>query len=111
MAQQPFKKVVTSDRVINQLQGNIELTVSQLLKSPCNDYNVIDGIAFDGVNSRVINHGLQRAIRGWFVVRLQSSVDIHHGASLPVIIEIAESVPTTVTLDVASACTVSVLFW
>ena len=71
-----FSKVQTTDRVVNQLQDNIANALSPILKNPQVDGYILSKVTLvSGSNS--INHGLDRELQGWFIVRQRASASIY----------------------------------
>lgn len=70
-----FQKLVTQDRVINQLQQNVEQVLNPLLGQPLNSGNILTSISLNS-GSNTIDHKLGRKLQGWFTVRVRSSATI-----------------------------------
>lgn len=64
--------VQTTDRTINQLQQNIAQAVQPLLSNAQNLGGLLTSISLN-VGSNTINHGLDRTLQGWSIVRLRST--------------------------------------
>lgn len=68
-------RVQTQDRNINQLQSNILTQLNAIVKNPLINGNILTEQALL-TGSNTLNHGLNRTIQGWFIVRLRSSASI-----------------------------------
>lgn len=64
--------VQTNDRTINQLQQNIKQAVQPLLSNAQNLGATLTSISL-AVGSNTINHGLDRTLQGWSIVRLRNT--------------------------------------
>lgn len=69
-------RVQTDNREVNQLQSNIISSLMPLLQNPIVDGRVITNVSLD-VGSNTINHGLNRNLTGWFIIRKRSTSDIY----------------------------------
>lgn len=71
-----FNKVQTTDRIVNQLQDNIGNALNPILKNPQVDGYILSKVSLvSGANT--INHGLDRPLLGWFIVRQRALAQIY----------------------------------
>lgn len=70
-----LKKIGAKDEELNQVQGNLD-EWSKQLELPILDGQLIEDVSLTFGSTTAVNHGLSRAIRGWFVVKTNNSVDV-----------------------------------
>jgi hypothetical protein len=70
-----LKKIGAKDEELNQVQGNLDEWTKQL-ELPILDGQLVENISLTSGSTTAINHGLSRAIRGWFVVKQNASAII-----------------------------------
>lgn len=69
-------RVQTDDRNVNQLQSNISVALFPILQNPQTQGSILENVAL--VNgSNTINHGLNRTLQGWSIVRQRASASIY----------------------------------
>lgn len=75
MSIKSFKKINTSLRELDKVQSNISDYVQPLTNNP-----MLDGLILTEVDvstsSTIVNHGLGRDIRGWFIVNKDSNINV-----------------------------------
>lgn len=71
-----FSKIQTADRIIGQLQDNISNALTPILKNPQVDGYILSKVTLVS-GSNLINHGLDRELQGWFIVRQRASASIY----------------------------------
>lgn len=76
MALPVFKRVKSQDRIVNQIQDNVEQVLSPLLRALISDGRLIENILIETGTPKSINHGLGRKLRGWMVTSKNSNADI-----------------------------------
>lgn len=71
-----LKRIQTSSRELEQLQGNVQDALDRLTASPMADALVLERVSLTtGVNK--VNHRLGRKLRGWSVARQRSAASIY----------------------------------
>lgn len=69
-------QVQSTDRLINQLQQNINQVLNPIANNPLVNGSILTSITLiAGLNT--INHGLGRTLQGWFLVRNKASSVVH----------------------------------
>ena len=71
-----FSLVQTTDRNTNQLQSNIAQALNPLLNNALLQGSIIKGVSLS-VGSNSVNHGLNRKLQGWIIIRKRASSDIY----------------------------------
>jgi len=71
-----FTKFKSLNKEIDDLQNNIDKSLSPLLKDIYLEGNIITSIKLLANQDNVINHQLQRRLTGWEIVRKKSFADI-----------------------------------
>lgn len=85
MAFKQFKKlfIAVSDltdpdnllRIINQLQTNIENSITPLANKTQNDSSILTNIQLKSGQTNIVNHTLNRDLVGWKVIRQRSQAN------------------------------------
>ena len=70
-------RVQTENREVNQLQSNIISSLQPLLTNPITAGRVITNVTLSAGSVTTINHGLNRTLTGWFVIRKRATADIY----------------------------------
>lgn len=87
MAFQRFQKVNSDDRVLNQVQDNIERSLAPIIRNTALDFQIVEGVLLVNGLLNKIPHGLGRPLMGWTTVRLRGQAivwddqDLNTGAS------------------------------
>ncbi len=76
-----FKKIVSSERELNQIQDNISQALRPLLECPLVNGRLIEDIAIVSGTEKIIDHKLNRILRGWIVTRQDASGNVWESAS------------------------------
>lgn len=71
----PFRKIFTPDRVINQIQDNINNTLNSFIKNELLDGIMVEA-SFSGVTTLAVDHKLGRQPIGWIVVGKTAKTDV-----------------------------------
>jgi hypothetical protein len=74
---EPYKRIHTSDPVIEELQDNLSPILSQIEKTQILDGVLLKDQALVAGASTYLSHGLERAPIGYLVTRKRSSAIIH----------------------------------
>jgi len=94
----PFKKINTDDRVVNQMQDNVDRSLSPVLRLAILDGRILSNQVVSGSTS--ISHGLGRKPIGYLVI--SSSAQAVFSDNIPnstdLSFTLASSTPTTVSL-------------
>lgn len=93
----------TSDLTLTLLQSNWATLLNPLLDLPINKGLILENVSLaTGTNN--INHKLGRKLRGWWLVRVSSSVTVYDAQSnVPnpdVVLRLVSSAPSTVDIYV-----------
>lgn len=73
MALSQLPLVQTQSREVNQLQNNIKQILDPISSNPLNSGRILKSQSLAS-GSNVINHGLGRALQGWFLTRQRDVV-------------------------------------
>jgi len=65
-------RVQTQDRLINQLQNNMITSLQPITSNLIVTGNIIQSVALVAGQVNTINHGLNRILNGWQLVRVRS---------------------------------------
>lgn len=68
--------VITQDRVINQLQQNLTNKINAITVNPLLNGQLLEGQTLSSGNN-IINHGLGRALLGWFLTRVGAAASVY----------------------------------
>lgn len=69
-------RVQTENREVNQLQSNIISSLQPLTQNPLVSGRIVKQVSLkNGTNT--INHGLNRTLIGWFLVRKRGNANIY----------------------------------
>lgn len=98
-----ISKVQTTDKDINQLQSNIIPRLNSLLSLPLLGGSLLTDVALS-LGANAINHGLNRALQGWFPVRF-------HGAWAQIYDNQDSNTSPTKTLALNASAAVTVDLW
>jgi len=71
-----FRKVVTADKDINQLQQYTEEAFEQIFGSDIIDGVLLKNIELDSSKTNTVNHKLDRDILGWIIIRQRGAASI-----------------------------------
>ena len=63
-------------RVVNQLQGNIETSVSSMVVKVQNDSEILTNVRLTAGQNNIINHTLRRPLIKWSIIRIRSQARI-----------------------------------
>lgn len=63
-------------RIINQLQGNIENSLTPLVTKIQNDSTILTNVSLSASSTNVVNHTLNRKLSGWQVIRQRAQSQI-----------------------------------
>lgn len=96
-----MKKLQSPDRVMNTIQDNVETALRPLLTNPLLDGTLIENVSIPTGSPKTIEHGLGRAVRGWYVVSPQANA---------VVWETPSALPTK-TLILNSSANVDCKLW
>lgn len=92
-----FRKTFGGDEQSRRLQTNIEQAIAGAIKSEILDGRQIDNVAL--INGyTVIDHKLDRNLRGWILVDVQGAANIYRANSDEKILRLHSSAATTVSL-------------
>jgi len=64
-----FKKILTKDNDLNQVQKNVEQAINPIINSPIVDGVLIKDACLDPTTVTLVQHKLGRKPLGWIVVR------------------------------------------
>lgn len=81
MAFPALKKLLASDRVLNQVQENVAQALKPLLESSIGSGRVIDSIAIVSGTPKTVEHKLGREFKGWIVVRKNADANVWESTS------------------------------
>lgn len=70
---QTFLRLHSNDQAVNRLQDNMQLFAEFLQSVPILDGVLLEGISLAVSSSNLVQHGLDRTWRGWFIVNLESA--------------------------------------
>lgn len=76
MAIKSFKRIQSTDRVVNQMQDNIEQVLRRIISSAILSGQLIEDVDIVTGTEKVVNHGLGRELRGWFIVRQNANANL-----------------------------------
>ena len=63
-----FKSISTSSEELDRVQTNISNAIRPLLSSPIVNGFILSGVALTNGTRNVIDHKLNRALVGWFII-------------------------------------------
>ena len=101
MALPALKKIKAEDRVLNQVQDSVAQALKPLLNMAIADGRLIENIEITSGTASIVEHKLDRTIRGWIVVRKNANSNIWESTS---------SIPDK-TLILNASATVTVSLW
>lgn len=64
------------DRIVNQIQANVIQTFNQIAGNVLLDAMLIEDVALTS-GANVIDHGLGRTLRGWFIIRRNGTATVY----------------------------------
>lgn len=70
-----FNQTVTNDPALNQVQINLVRTLNPVFNTPILGGNLLTSQTL-AVGSNTINHGLDRALNGWIIVRQRAEANV-----------------------------------
>lgn len=76
-----LKKLLASDRVLNQVQENVAQALKPLLESAIGSGRVIEDIEIVSGTPRTVEHKLGREFKGWIIVRKNTNANIWESTS------------------------------
>lgn len=68
-----LKKILSGDRIIDQIQDSLIGSINPVLNCPLIDGNLVKGVSLDNAKDNIINHGLGRKFIGYQRTRIQSA--------------------------------------
>jgi hypothetical protein len=71
-----YKKIRSPDRVVTQLQDNVEQAIRPLLGMQIAAGRLIENVEVLTGTPKVIDHRLNRAMRGWFIVDKDADANV-----------------------------------
>lgn len=87
-------------RIINQLQANIENSISPLIKNTRNDSNLLTNVKLQSGDVNVINHKLNRNLSGWTIVDVDTFTRIRSTGSNALTLNLYTEVDCIVSIEV-----------
>jgi hypothetical protein len=74
-----FRKIITEDRELNQLQTNVDEAIAPFIRSPILDGRLIENVALIN-GTTAVEHKLGRQILGYIIVAQDASASIYNSA-------------------------------
>jgi len=93
-----FKKLASNDRVVTQLQENVEQAINPLLKNPLLDGVLIKDVKITTGTTLMLSHRLSRKAQGYIITKQNANAIIWNGELGERTLELNSS--ANVTIDV-----------
>ena len=77
MANKAFTKIYTSDEDLNSVQESVETTLDPFIKNDLLDGTFLNGVSLESGKDNIINHKLNRQIKGWIITSIDSSATVY----------------------------------
>ena len=97
----PYRRHQTNDFDSEQIQDNVAEAVEQLLERPSLAINLLEGLTLTSGSENLIEHGLDRAVRGWRIVDVNLATDIFRNTATTADPTRFLSLTTTLTASVS----------
>lgn len=72
-----LKKVNTPDPNLNQVQENVDRVLGNINENPILNGKIIDNIALTQDEPFELNHGLERKIKGYMIIKKSGEADVY----------------------------------
>ena len=81
MAIRPYRKVLTKERELQQLQDAVEVPLRDIIGRQILDGNLIENVRLLSASDNLVAHLLGRAYRGYIVVKRDAAASIYDDTS------------------------------
>jgi hypothetical protein len=71
-----ISKIQTDNRVLNQIQDNVQRALQPLVTSPLSDGLILENVSL-AVGSNSVTHPLGRAVKGWTTMRVRAAATFY----------------------------------